>query len=47
MKTDKMLHFGETLNSVMPDFDTGETESSLELKFMIWNKKYNIRRVRN
>ena len=48
MQTDKMLHFGETLmDSVMPDFDTVETESSLELNFLIWNKKYNIRRVRN
>ena len=48
MQMDKRLHFGETLaDSVMLGLGTVETGSSLELKFMIWNKKYNIRRVRN
>ena len=39
--------FGETLvDVVMPDFDTVETESSLELNFFIGKIKHTVKRVR-
>ena len=43
----KMRHFGETLaDIIMPDLDTVETESSLELNFLIGKLKHTVRRVR-
>ena len=44
---DKMRHFGEALaDIVMPDLDTVETESSLELNFFIGKIKHTVRRIR-
>lgn len=44
---DKLHHFGETLaDIVMPDLDTVETESSLELNFLVGKLKHTVRRVK-
>ncbi len=41
----KMKHFGELIsNIVMPDLDTSETESSLELNFIIGKLKHTVKR---
>ena len=46
-QADKMRHFGETLaDIVMPDLETVETESSLELNFFIGKIKHTVRRIR-
>ena len=46
-QADKLHHFGEALaDIVMPDLDTVETESALELNFLIGKLKHTIRRVR-
>jgi len=46
-KASLMKHFGEALTDiVMPDLDTTETESSLELNFFIGKIKHTVRRVR-
>ncbi len=46
-QADKMRHFGEALaDIVMPDMDTVETESSLELNFFIGKIKHTVRRIR-
>lgn len=46
-QADKMRHFGETLaDIVMPDLETIETESSLELNFFIGKLKHTVRRIR-
>lgn len=43
----KMQHFGETLTDiVMPDLQTAETESSLEINFLIGKIKHTVKRVR-
>ena len=43
----KMKHFGEVLSDiVMPDLQTSETESSLELNFIIGKLKHSVKRVR-
>ena len=43
----KMKHFGEVLSDiVMPDLETTETESSLELNFIIGKLKHSVKRVR-
>ena len=43
----KMQHFGEVLTDiVMPDLQTSETESSLEINFLIGKIKYTVKRVR-
>ena len=43
----KMQHFGEVLTYiVMPDLQTSETESSLEINFLIGKIKHTIKRVR-
>ena len=43
----KMHHFGEVLTDiVMPDFETAETESSLEINFIIGKLKHSVKRVR-
>ncbi len=42
-----MKHFGEVLSDiVMPDLETSETESSLELNFIIGKLKHNVKRVK-
>ena len=47
-KRDSMLrHFGEALTDiVMPDLTTAETESSMEINFLIGKLKHTVRRVR-
>ena len=43
----KMEHFGEVLTDiVMPDLQTQETESSLEINFLIGKIKHTVKRVR-
>lgn len=43
----KMQHFGEVLSDiVMPDLQTQETESSLEINFFIGKLKHTVKRVR-
>ena len=43
----RMHHFGEMLsNIVMPDLETSETESSLEINFLVGKIKHTVRRVR-
>ena len=42
-----MQAFGETLaDIIMPDLETSETESSLELNFVIGKIKHTIKRVK-
>jgi len=46
-RTSLMKHFGEVLTDiVMPDLSVSETESSLELNFLIGKIKHTVRRVR-
>lgn len=46
-KHSKMQQFGEILtNIVMPDLETTETESSLELNFIIGKIKHSVKRVK-
>ncbi len=43
----KMRHFGETLSEiVMPDLETTETESTLELNFLIGKIKHTVKRTK-
>ena len=43
----KIQHFGEVLTDiVMPDLQTSETESSLEINFLIGKIKHTVMRVR-
>ena len=43
----KMHHFGEVLTDiVMPDLETSETESSLEINFIIGKITHTVKRVR-
>lgn len=43
----KMQHFGEVLTDiVMPELQTAETESSLEINFLIGKIKHTVKRVR-
>ncbi len=43
----KMKNFGEVLTDiVMSDLETQETESSLELNFIIGKIKHSVKRVR-
>lgn len=43
----KIRHFGEMLsNIVMPDLETSETESSLEINFLIGKIKHTVKRVK-
>lgn len=43
----KMKHFGDVLTDiVMPDLQTSETESSLEINFFIGKIKHTVKRVR-
>lgn len=46
-QTSKIQHFGEVLSDiVMPDLQTQETESSLEINFFIGKIKHTVKRVR-
>ena len=46
-QTSKMQHFGEVLTDiVMPDLQTSETESTLEINFFIGKLKHTVKRVR-
>ena len=46
-QNDKMRYFGEVLSDiVMPDLETSETESTLELNFIIGKIKHCVKRVR-
>lgn len=46
-QNEKIHHFGETLaDIVMPDLDTVETESTLELDFLIGKIKHTVRRIK-
>ena len=45
--SDKMNHFSDVLSDiVMPDLETSETESILELNFIIGKIKHTVKRVR-
>lgn len=47
IQTQKMHHFGEVLTDiVMPDLETTETESSLEINFIIGKIKHTVKRVK-
>ena len=47
VQTKKMHHFGEVLTDiVMPDLETAETESSLEINFIIGKIKHTVKRVK-
>lgn len=47
VQAQKMKHFGEVLSDiVMPDLETAETESSLEINFFIGKLKHSVKRVR-
>ena len=42
-----MKHFGEVLSDiVMPELNTSETESTLELNFIIGKLKHTVKRVK-
>ena len=46
-RTDMMHHFGKTLSDiVMPDLETSETESTLELNFFIGKIKHTVKRIK-
>ena len=43
----KIQHFGEMLsNIVMPDLEIAETESTLEINFLIGKIKHTVKRVK-
>ena len=47
VQNQKMKHFGEVLSDiVMPDMETSETESSLEINFIIGKLKHSVKKVR-
>ncbi len=47
LQTAKMQHFGDMLSDiVMPDLETAETESSLELNFFIGKIRHTVKRVK-
>ena len=47
LQSSKMQHFGEVLSDiVMPDLETSETESTLELNFLIGKIKHTVKRVK-
>lgn len=46
MQSTKMQHFGKMLSDiVMPDLETAETESTLELNFFIGKITHTVRRI--
>ena len=47
VQNQKMKHFGEVLSDiVMPDMETSETESSLEINFIIGKLKHSVKKIR-
>lgn len=47
VKNQKMTHFGEVLaDIVMPDLETSETESTLEINFLVGKVKHTVKRVK-
>ncbi len=47
VQQNKMEHFGSVLSEiVMPDLETSETESTLELNFIIGKLKHSVKRVK-
>lgn len=47
MQTGKMNHFGEILSEIiMPDLETTETASTLELNFLIGKIKHTVKRIK-
>ena len=47
VQSQKLKHFGAILSDiVMPDLETSETESSLEINFFIGKLKHSVKRVR-
>ena len=47
VQTTIMKQFGEVLTDiVMPDLETSETESSLEINFLIGKLKHSVKRVK-
>ena len=47
LQNSKMQHFGEVLSDiVMPDLEISETESTLELNFLIGKIKHTVKRVK-
>ena len=47
MQTGKMNHFGDLLSEIiMPDLETTETESTLELNFLIGKIKHTVKRIK-
>ncbi|MBQ6963606.1 MAG: ORF6N domain-containing protein [Paludibacteraceae bacterium] len=46
-QANKMQHFGQVLSDiVMPDLETSETESTLELNFFIGKIKHTVKRIK-
>ena len=46
-QTKKMQHFGDLLTDiVMPDLETAETESSLEINFLVGKIKHTVKRIK-
>lgn len=46
-QTTMMQHFGKVLSDiVMPDLETSETESTLELNFFIGKIKHTVKRIK-
>ena len=46
-KSDKMRQFGETLADIVtPELETVETESTLELNFIIGKLSHTVRRIK-
>ena len=46
-QTDKMQRFGEVITDIiMPDLKTSETESTLELNFLVGKIKHTVKRVK-
>ena len=47
LQVSKVQHFGDVLSDiVMPDLSVSETESTLELNFVIGKIKHTVKRVR-
>ena len=47
VQTERMKRFGEVISDiVMPDLETSETESTLELNFLIGKIKHTVKRVK-
>ena len=46
-KNELMKRFGDALSDiVMPDLETSETESSLELNFFLGKLKHTVKRIK-